>query len=66
MTSCAILLDILPLDLDTEIQVRMSVRLAVRMVTDRHTHTHTDDVKTITPDTSQTWGVINLQCEEIS
>ncbi len=25
----------------------------------RQTDTHTDDVKTITPDTSQTWGVIN-------
>ena len=27
--------------------------------THTHTHTdrHTDDVKTITPDTSQTWGV---------
>ncbi len=52
-------LDILPLDLHTEIQVRMSVRLAVRVVTDRHTHRHTDDVKTITPNTSQTqtWGV---------
>ena len=50
-------LDILPLDLHTEIQVHMSVRLAVRVVTDRQTHRHTDDVKTITPDTSQTRGV---------
>ena len=46
-------LDILPLDRHTKIQVRMSVRLAVRVVTD----THTEDVKTITPDMSQTWGV---------
>ncbi len=50
-------LDILPLDLYTEIQVCMSVRLAVRVVTDTQTHTQTDDVKTITSDTSQTWGV---------
>ncbi len=51
-------LDILPLDLRTEIQVCMSVRLAVRVVThtqtDTQTDTHTDDVKTITPDTSHT------------
>ena len=42
-------LDIPPLDLHTKIQVCMSIRLAVRVVT----HRHTDDVKTITPDTSQ-------------
>ncbi len=35
-------LDILPLDIHTEIQVCMSVRLAVRVVTHTHTHTHTD------------------------
>ncbi len=49
-------LDILPLDLHTEIQVCMSIRLAVRVRrthTHTHTHRHTDDVKTITPDTSQ-------------
>ncbi len=34
-------LDILPLDLHTEIQVCMSVRLAVRVVTHRQTHTQT-------------------------
>ncbi len=49
-------LDNLPLDLHAKIQVCMSVRLEVRVVTaDRHTHK--DDVKTITPDTSQMWGV---------
>ncbi len=47
-------LDVLPLDLHAEIQVRMSVLLAMRVVTD----THTDDAKTITSDTSQTWGVM--------
>ena len=47
-------LDILPLDPHAEIQVRMSVCLAVGA---RHTDTHTDNVKTITPDMSQTWGV---------
>ena len=51
-------LDILPLDLHANIQVRMSVRSVVRVVTDRHTHTQTDHVKTITPNTSETWGVI--------
>ncbi len=51
-------LDILLLDRHTEIQVCMSVRLALRVVTD----THTDDVKMITPDTSQTWGVMKIQC----
>ena len=53
--------DIRPLDLHTEIQVCMSVRLAVRVVTDRQTDTHTDDVKTITPDMSQTWGVMTVK-----
>ncbi len=44
-------LDILPLDLQAEFQVRMSIRSAVRVVTHTHTqtHTHTNDVKTITP-----------------
>ncbi len=51
-------LDILPFDVHAKIQVRMSIRLIVRVVTHTQTHTHTDDVKTITPDTSQTWGVI--------
>ncbi len=40
-------LDILPPDLNAEIQVRMSVRYDMRVVT--HTHTQTHDVKTITP-----------------
>ncbi len=47
-------LNILPLDLHAKIQVLKSVRLAVRVVTD----THTGYVKTITPNTSQSWGVI--------
>ena len=42
-------LDILPLDLHTKDQVCMFVRSVVRVFTDRQTHTHTDDVKTITP-----------------
>ncbi len=50
-------LDILPLDLHAKIQVCMSVRSAVRVVTDGQTDGQTHDVKTITPDTSQTWGV---------
>ena len=50
-------LDIPPFDLHHEIQVRMSIRLAVRVVTDTHINTQTDDVKTITPDTSLTWAV---------
>ena len=52
-------LDILPLDLHAKIQVCTSVRSVVRVVTDRQTHTHTQtyDVKTITPDMSETWGV---------
>ncbi len=37
-------LDIVPLDLHAEIQVRMFDRLAMRVLTD--THRHTDDVKT--------------------
>ncbi len=56
-------LDILPLDLHTEIQVCMSIRLAVRVVTHRQTDRHTDDVKTIAPDTSQCdLGCNNLFC----
>ncbi len=45
--------------LHAEIQVCMSVRSAMRVVTDRQMHTHrqTHDVKTITPITSETWGV---------
>ena len=54
-------LDILPLDLHAQIQVSMSVLSAVRVVTDTHTQgftdTQTDDVKTITPNTSQTCGL---------
>ena len=42
--------DILSLALHTEIEVGMSVRLAVRVATDAHT----DYVKTITTDMSQT------------
>ncbi len=51
-------LNILPLDLHAKIQVHMSVRSA-RIVrrTDTHTHRQTKDVKTITPITSETWGV---------
>ena len=49
-------LDIFPLDLHAKIQVRMSVRSDVRA---RWTDRHTNDVKTITPITSETWGVIN-------
>ncbi len=53
-------LDILPLYLHAKIQVCMSVRLAGRVRrTDGHTHRQTDDVKTITTDTSETWGVTN-------
>ena len=50
-------LDILPLYLHAEIQVN-SVCLFGRECGNRHTDTHTDNVKTITPDTSQTWGVM--------
>ncbi len=52
-------LDILPSDLHAKIQVCMSVLLA-RIVkqTDGQTETHTNDAKTITPITSETWGVI--------
>ncbi len=49
-------LDILPLDLHAKIQVRLSVRSAVRV---RRTDGHTDNVKTTTPDTSQTWGILD-------
>ncbi len=45
-----------PLDLHAKIQVCMFVRSA-RRVRRTHRHTHTDDVKTITLDTSQRWGV---------
>ncbi len=48
-------LDILPLDLHAKIEVHMSVCLAGRV---RRTHTQTADVKTITPVTLETWGVI--------
>ena len=41
--------DILPLDLHAEFQVRRSVRLSWRLVTDTLTHLLTHDVKTITP-----------------
>ncbi len=56
-------LDILTLDLPVhaKIQVRMCVRLALRVVTDRHT----DDVNTIIPDMSQTWGVIKAHTSTI-
>ncbi len=37
-------LDILPLDLDTDIQVCMSVRLAVKVVRDRQTDIRTPGV----------------------
>ena len=51
-------LDILPLDLHAKIQVCTSVRLGfIARRTDGHTDTQTQDVKTITPDTSETWGV---------
>ena len=46
-------LDILSLDLHAEIQVRMSVCLVLRV----DTHTQTEDVKNITPDMSQMWGL---------
>ena len=53
-------LDILPLDIHAKIQVCMSVRSAVRVRrTDGHTDTQTDNAKTITPITSETWGVIS-------
>ncbi len=35
----------------------MSVRSAGRVLTNGRTDGHTHNVKTITPDTSQTWGV---------
>ncbi len=49
----------LPLDLHAKIQVRTPVCLAVKVVT--HTDRHTDDVKTITTDTSEMWGVIRKE-----
>ena len=53
-------LDILSLDLHTQIQVYMSVRLAgIARWTDTQTHRHIDDVKTITPDTWRMWSVTN-------
>ncbi len=54
-------LDILPLEFKAKIQVRISIRSAVRLVTDRQTH----DVKTITPDASQTWGVIMYKFKRV-
>ncbi len=52
-------LDILPLDPNAKNQDCLFVRSSARVVTDTHTdtHRHTDDVKTITPITSETWGV---------
>ena len=52
-------LDILPFDPHAKIQVRMSVCSAIILRrTDTQTHTQTDNTKTITPITSETWGVI--------
>ena len=48
-------LDILPLDLHDEIQVRTSVHSTVRVVT---AHRQTRDVKTITLDTLQMWDLM--------
>ncbi len=54
-------LDILPLDLHAKIHVRMSVRSAgIARQTDGQTHTQTNDVKTITAITSETWGVMKF------
>ncbi len=58
-------LDILPLDLHTEIQVCMSIRLAVRVRrthrhTDRHTHTQTMSKLLHPTRHSVTWGVIRI------
>ncbi len=50
-------LDILPLDLNAKNQDCLFVRLPARVVTDTHTDTQTHDVKTITPITSETWGL---------
>ncbi len=51
-------LDVFPLDLPAEIQVRTSVHSAfIVRRTDGHKHRQTHDAKTITPDTSETWGV---------
>ena len=49
-------LDILPL---AKIQVCTSVRLTFIARRNPDTHTHTPDVKTITPDTSEKW-VVNI------
>ncbi len=49
-------LDILPLDIHANFQV---VCLSVQLGEwDRQTDTQTDDTKTITPVTSEMWGVI--------
>ncbi len=55
-------LDILSLNLHAKNQDCLFVRSPARVVTDTHTHTHTQthDVKTITPITSETWGVIKV------
>ncbi len=53
-------LDNLPLDLHVKIQVCMYVRLAGR-VRRTHTDTRTDYAKTITPITSETFGVTKGQ-----
>ncbi len=58
-------LDILPLDLTAKIQDRKSVHSARRVRrTDGRTHTHTDgktdNAKSITSITSDTWDVINF------
>ncbi len=51
-------LDILLPDFHIKIQARMYVRTAGRVrQTDRHTVTHTDNVKTITPIMLETLGV---------
>ncbi len=52
-------LDILPLDLYAKIQVPMKVR-SPRKVRQMHTHRHTDNVKTITRDTSKGCNKDNL------
>ncbi len=53
-------LDILSPDLHSEIQVCPFSRERGNA----QTGTHTDDVKTITPDTSQTWGVITIDYDK--
>ncbi len=52
-------LDTLPLDLHAKNKDCLSVRSSAIMVTDRQTLRHPADVKTITPITSETWGVMN-------